>query len=75
MVFKLNGKYFSGSNVVWLKDGVLHKTTGPAVERVDGSSLWFVNGNEIPNEWIAENIKNTKDVNKEEQVLLKLTWS
>ena len=27
----------------WYKDDELHRTDGPAVERIDGSKVWFLN--------------------------------
>jgi len=62
-----------GVTIYWLGDK-LHRLNGPAV-KVDNKSAWWIYGNEIPKEWIVENINDPEHITEEEQVLMKLVWS
>lgn len=35
---------------MWIKDGLLHRENGPAVEYPNGSKIWYLNGKVIKRE-------------------------
>ena len=39
-----NGKIIDRDGTEYYKDGVLHREDGPAVEWLNGSKFWFING-------------------------------
>lgn len=45
--FRRTGHKASDGSVFWWIDGELHREDGPAVEYVDGSKEWFLNGKKM----------------------------
>ncbi len=58
-----NGPAFIGSShKAWYKHGVRHRLDGPAIERGDGSKVWFIDGTQYTEkEFNHETVKRNID--------------
>ena len=61
----LNGRTVNKvGGVVWYKDGLLHRTDGPAVEYPNGSKEWWVNGVKLSEKEFMEKTMSDEKVVK-----------
>lgn len=73
--------YIAKNEIAWYKHGTLHRTTGPAVIRKNGSVLYYINGKNITRqviEWADNNgynVVHADDLDENAMLLIGLVFS